>query len=281
MKAERNLRRCSRLGKRDRHCPRVIIGTFFAVAVWLVAGSCSGPPVSDSTVPESAEPSPSDPALQIAAQVMEALGGQQAWDRTRHIRFTFFGRRTHHWDKHSGDHRLEATEDGKHYVVLHNLKTRVGHAFMDGRELTGQQAEEWLDRAYSSWVNDTYWLLMPYKLRDPGVLLSYEGTETIDDTAYEVLHLQFEQVGLTPGDEYWAYIHPETRLMDRWAYRLESMEPDATPTAWRWEGWRPVGEIMLAPLRIRVEDGREAELSDLGVFDELPETVYGSPDPVS
>ncbi len=247
-----------------------------AAALLFLIAACAGQPGS-SEITES----PSDPALRLAQKVMDALGGKEAWDNTRHIRFTFFGRRTHHWDKRTGNHRLEGdSEDGQRYVVLQNIQTRAGDVYVDGVKLDGTDAEEWRDRAYRSWINDTYWLLMPYKLRDPGVLLSYEGTETVDGQPYEVLHLRFESVGLTPGDQYWAYVHPQSGLMERWAYRLERMEPDAPPTAWQWTGWTQFGNIKLAPHRIRVEDGFQAELGNIAVFSELPATVYTSPDPV-
>ena len=53
--------------------------------------------------PALAQPSAAD----VAGQVMQALGGKEAWDATHFLRFTFAGRRTHHWDKWSGNHRLE------------------------------------------------------------------------------------------------------------------------------------------------------------------------------
>ena len=112
---------------------------------------------------------------------MQALGGKEAWDNTHFLRFTFASRRTHHWDKWSGNHRIEGqTPEGQKYVVLHNLNTRQGEAWLDGKKAEGDAVKEWLDRAYAAWINDTYWLLMPYKLQDPGVNLTYEGTEQLD-----------------------------------------------------------------------------------------------------
>jgi hypothetical protein len=31
----------------------------------------------------------------------------------------------------------------------------------------------------SLWINDAYWLVMPWKLQDPGVTLSYVKTDTL------------------------------------------------------------------------------------------------------
>ena len=65
--------------------------------------------------PARGETAVSDPrAIEIADQVMTALGGRQGWDRLRCLRWTFEvavndtlrpGRR-HTWDKHTGWHRV-------------------------------------------------------------------------------------------------------------------------------------------------------------------------------
>jgi hypothetical protein len=224
-------------------------------------------------------------AADVANQVMKALGGKEAWDNTHYLRFTFAGRRTHHWDKWTGRHRVEGqTPEGKKYVVLENINTHQGEAWVDGKKVEGDELKTWLDRGYGAWVNDTYWLLMPYKLQDPGVNLTYAGTEQLDGNTYDKLHLSFGNVGLTPGDEYWAWINRDTHLMDRWAYLLQAAPGEqraAAPTPWRWQGWQRFGKIMLAPTRAQVEGDRKLELSDIAVFDTLPDSVFTSPDPVT
>jgi hypothetical protein len=220
-------------------------------------------------------------AKALAEQSLEAMGGRDGLAATRYFRFNFFGFRTHHWDSHSGDHRLEGkTREGESYVVLHNLNTRQGAAWLDGKELTGEKLDEWLKNAYGAWVNDTYWLLMPYKLLDPGVHLAYDGEETLDGVVYDKLLLTFDQVGLTPGDRYWAYLNRETGLMDRWAYVLQDWEEGREATQWLWTDWDRYGRILLSSRRFNPADEREALLSDLAVFDTLPEDVFTSPSPV-
>src|SRR5688572_3523051 len=97
--------------------------------------------------PAAAQPSAAN-AADIAGQVMQELGGKEAWDATHFIRFTFAGRRTHHWDKWSGRHRLEGqSPEGQKYVVLHDLNTRQGQVWLDGKKAEGDAAKEWLERA--------------------------------------------------------------------------------------------------------------------------------------
>lgn len=220
-------------------------------------------------------------ALEIAARVMESMGGQEAWDATRNLVFTFAVQdgdeiaveRTHFWDKWEQMHRVEGTSrDGQSFVVIENLDTKDGMAWLDGQRLEGDALRQWLDRAWSMWVNDTYWLLMPYKMRDPGVNLTWEGEETIGKTVYDKLHLSFERVGLTPGDQYWAWINRETGLMDQWAFILEGQKPPAR--VFTWEPWRPYDRLMLATDRVPAEGTRRIVFRDLAVPDRLPESIF-------
>lgn len=223
-------------------------------------------------------------AVELAQGVLEAMGGQQAWDATRFIRFNFFGFRLHHWDRHTGRHRFEGkTREGDTYLVLHNVNTREGTVRVNGEEVSGEDKAEWLERAYGAWINDTYWLVMPYKLLDPGVNLAYDGSETIDDTTFDKLKLTFEGVGLTPGDTYWAYVNRDSGLMERWAYFLENWEEGREPTHWQWLDWQRYGQVMLSSKRVNPdpENGRETMLSELAVFDHLPDSAFTSPDPVA
>jgi len=244
----------------------------------LAIGSPAPAPAQD----EPAAPAAADEAQALVARVMEALGGEKAWEATRYLHFRFAGRRTHWWDRYTGRHRLEGTnQEGQSYLVLHDVDDRgeTGRAWVEGEPAKGEAATELVKNAYAAWINDTYWLLAPYKLRDPWVTLSYDGRETVNGVTYDKLHLSFEGVGLTPGDQYWMYVHPETGLVDRWAYVLESQQPP--PTAWEWKGWRRYGPgILLADQRVQPEGGRELPLAPIEVPDELPDAVFESPEPV-
>ncbi|MEM6456214.1 MAG: DUF6503 family protein [Acidobacteriota bacterium] len=214
----------------------------------------------------------------LADRLMEALGGADAWAAARHVQFNFFGFRNHDWDRHTGDHRLEGfTREGQHYVVLHNIESREGGAWVDGEAQSGEELAEWLERAYGAWVNDVYWLAMPYKLKDPGVTLAYDGTETIDGVDYEKVKLSFEQVGLTPGDVYWAYLHPETGLMAYWAYFLQSWEADREPTRWAWTDWNEYAGVQLSTTRVGA-DGSARSLGPIAVSTEIADpAVFTDP----
>ena len=86
-------------------------------------------------------------AVSIAEQSMEAMGGKTNWDNTRYLRFTFFGSRTHHWDKWTGRYRLEGkSRDGSEsYIILMNLNTKQGKAYVNGKRLEGEELKKRLE----------------------------------------------------------------------------------------------------------------------------------------
>jgi hypothetical protein len=258
--------------------PRSPAAAPLAPGVVLLAVLLSAP-----APPAAADPPPADVdprAAAVADRAAAALGGAEAWDATRFISFHFAGRRAHVWDKATGRHRVEGTtRDGEPYVVLHNVVTREGRAWVGGEPAAGAQAAELLENAHAAWINDTYWLLMPYKLRDPGVVLRWDGEDEIDGVAYDRLALSFAQVGLTPGDRYWAWFNRETGLLDRWGYVLEDQPSDADPTLWLWQGWQRYGRIQLAPLRKQVGGDRTLDLAPIEVADRVPDAVFESPAP--
>jgi hypothetical protein len=142
-----------------------------------------------------------------------------------------------------------------------------------------------LKRAYGRFINDSYWLLMPWKLEDPGVKVESQGTTTIDGLDYDILHVSFENVGLTPGDQYWAFVNRKTHRMDRWAYFLQGDEGTASmdkATAWTWSDWRPSGGLMLASDRRQVggKEGERIYFPVLKVLDKVDDGVFASPEAV-
>ena len=202
--------------------------------------------------PAGAETAASDPkAVEIADQVMAALGGHERWDRLRVLRWTFEasvndtlrpGRR-HSWDKHTGWHRVEgATAAGQPYCYIENLNDSTGMAWVNGNRIEGDSLKKLMRRAHGAWINDSYWFLMPYKLRDPGVTLKYDG-EVKDSTGavHDRLALSFENVGFTPGDRYWVYVNRANHRVDRWEHLLQGAQPPPVP--WSWEGWEKHGDL--------------------------------------
>ncbi|MHC4948833.1 MAG: hypothetical protein ACYTG1_11310, partial [Planctomycetota bacterium] len=165
----------------------------------------------------------SDPeAIALADAIMEALGGRAAWDATRYLSWNFFGARRHVWDRHTGDVRIEGRlrrGGGQPYVILMNVRTGDGRVWRDGAAVEDPaELAEALAGGRRLWVNDSYWLVMPYKLKDDGVTLRSLGRRETDEGAADVLELTFRDVGVTPENRYEVHVDPESRLVTRWDF---------------------------------------------------------------
>lgn len=188
-------------------------------------------------------------AVEVAQAMMDAMGGQEAWNNARYIRYDFHVsnaegtrvNRAHLWDKWEGRYRYEfQNAEGAHTVVLFNVNSKEGTAVRDGEALAGEALTEAIDGAYKAYINDMYWLAMPWKWLDDGVSLKYLGEEEHAGKPCDVVELSFQSVGLTPGDTYRGYVDKESRMMIHWAYTLQS----GNEGAWDWE-YAKTGGIML------------------------------------
>ncbi len=187
----------------------------------------------------------SDPkAIQIADEVMAAMGGRKNWDDARYISWMFFGRRKHTWDKHTGDIRIESPGEKTTYLL--NINTLAGKVRRNGVvETNPDTLKMLLDDAKSFWINDAYWLVMPYKLKDSGVTLKYLGEgKTEAGAAADILQLTFEKVGKTPENMYHVFVDKTSRLVTQWSYFKNASDEKPGFTS-PWEGYQKHGNIML------------------------------------
>ncbi len=197
----------------------------------------------------------------LAAEVMNAVGGERAWnDRSWNLEFDFVlirdgkegARFSHGWNRTTNAYGVTGkTRDGKQWHVrFTDVIARQGSATLDGSPASDSLLSELLALGYGRFINDGYWLLMPFKLLDPGVNHWRQPDTVIDGSRYQVLRLSFGKVGLTPGDRYWLYIDPRTKLVQRWNFILEG----GGKGDFYWQDYTDYGGIKL-PLRRRSADG--------------------------
>lgn len=213
-------------------------------------------------------------AVLIADEVMKAMGGRQAWDNTRHLRWNFFGFRTLFWDKWTGDVRIEIPSSETR--ILLNINDDTGRVWRNGSEMTlPDSVAKYVQQGKSIWINDSYWLVMPYKLKDSGVTLTYLGTEETDSgSEADKLELRFRNVGVTPDNKYHIWIDKDIKLVTQWAY-FRQYDMESPNFKGPWTDYSRHGEILLS-------GGRgDRQISDIAVFRELPPSVYHSFDEVS
>ena len=196
-------------------------------------------------------------AIAIADEVMEAMGGRKAYDETRYLSWNFFGSRKHWWDKETGDIRIESQRDDfKAKMNIHSMK---GEIYKDGKMMTEPDSlSKYLTRAKNMWINDSYWLVMPFKLKDSGVTLNYLGEEKSDSLQADILELRFRGVGVTPENKYWVYVDKKNRLVNQWSF-FNTAKDSVPRFVMPWKDYNSYGGIKLSGDRGR------PKLSDISV----------------
>ena len=211
----------------------------------------------------------SDPAaIELADSIMMAVGGRKNWDATRFISWNFFGRRNLVWDKQDGRVRIESLPDSTIYLI--NVNTMEGRVQRKGLELTeADSLAKMLNHAKSIWINDSYWLVMPFKLKDSGVTLTYMGEDTlVNKKYYNVLQLKFDGVGDTPQNKYDLYVEVKEKLIKYWSYYSDTEQDTANWTR-PWDNYQRYGSILLSADR---SDGRGPK--NVKVDEQLPDELF-------
>ncbi len=113
---------------------------------------------------------------------------------------------------------------GDHKVIYHT-KSGKGIAYENGQELGDESAQKIIQKATAYFNNDSFWLISPFKLRDPGTQRSI-----VQIAGKPALMITYSSGGTTPGDSY-----------------LWILNEDYTPKAWKmWVSIIPVGGIEIS-----------------------------------
>jgi hypothetical protein len=209
------------------------------------------------------------PAWQVVDLIWEYMGGREAFAKARFVEFTFAvekkgeikSTRQHTWDRYSGDYVLEFkdTKTGDEWKVFFNVESKKGVALKNGTGVNEEENTRAIERAYGIFCNDTYWLLAPTKLQDPGARIQFighagrveaEGSEG----EFIVIYLFFDQeVGVTPGDKYWFNVRHSGQIAS-WRYVLEGGEEGE----WDWTDEKDCGMGIRLSVRKVSRDGDTA-----------------------
>jgi len=172
----------------------------------------------------------------LAMDLWKASGGEN-WSKIKEIDFNFVveqeGKQlfsaAHRWNVAAMTDAVKwKDKEGKDHDVTANLSKPA----TEGEEKT----------AFARWVNDSYWLLAPLKIRDKGVKVEAGGPKDLNGTSVETINLSFDSVGLTPTDRYVLYIDPQTKMPRAWDY----IPATGTGLQATWEKFQNFGGLNLA-----------------------------------
>lgn len=247
--------------------------------------------VAQEVGPDPAVSSEGDPSTQRPEAYLdrwiEAVGGMDGYGQLRTARFTLT---TELYDPETGRLKrarpryvtVARTEAGE----LARIERWEGDDFIqqgwDGERewatLNGEPLEpgdrDWDEVRYvASDVN--YWIALPYKLRDPGVFLHYDGT---DDEGRHVVRITFgENVG--DHQDTWRYFFEDDGV---WPVEVQYVEEGQTSVnRTRWEDIREVDGYVFVGRRVHFDDqGRVTKVlvtSDFEYDPEVDPAVFSTP----
>ena len=169
----------------------------------------------------------------LISRWIEAAGGDHVWNNVRDLRYTVttvwydsagkeVRRRPRYvWIKKTKDSfqvRVERTEAEGKYIQIWNARPS---ASLNGQLLpdTARAASEVQYVAGDL----TYWVGLPWKLRDPGVNLAYQEESNVD-----VVYVTFGAgVGMHDGDRYWYYWRDPGSALPTEVNYIEEGQPEA------------------------------------------------------
>ena len=258
------------------------------VGALLLVGAVawSGGPVWPST-----STAPSQPADEMAEALVDgwiaALGGMETYWKLRSATYTLT---TEIWDPDSGRFRrarpryvtiarLEAGEAARierwegNDFIQHGFDGVQEWAVMNGEALSPGDKD--YDEARYVSGDVFYWISLPFKLKDPGVVLHYDGT---DEEGRHQVRVTFGE-GVGDHSDTWFYVFEEGRAMPvSIGYREEGRENISRTY---WEDIQEVDGYIFTGRRVHVNaDGKIWKVlvtTDFVLNPEIDPAVFRSP----
>lgn len=159
---------------------------------------------------------PDNEAGQVVRKAIAFVGGWEAWQNKKS--FSFYKnitqvdsneqeiktqRQLHQYQIHPQfKARMSWEDNGNQYLIINN--GQEAKKYKNGEELTDEASK---NNAWNASFGSNYVISMPFKLTDPGVILSYEGMDTLaNQTVVHSLKVDYEKgAGSAGGMHSWRY----------------------------------------------------------------------------
>jgi len=188
--------------------------------------------ILNKALPSGAE---GDLAERITDEMLTALN-KPAYDSITYIEFTYVGKHHIKWDKEKNSVNVSW---GEQDIYLDLNQNKESYSLLEYK-------------AYEYFVNDTFWLIAPFKVRDNGVVRKY-----VDIKEGRGLLVTYTSGGVTPGDSY-LWILDENGFPKAW--RLWTSNVPVGGLELSWDGWIKMNDTWFSTLH-------EGSILDLTVTD--------------
>ena len=137
---------------------------------------------------------PTAAADEVAVKMLEALNFE-AYENTNYIEWTFANRHHYKWQKNE-DFCVVYWKDVQVDLLINTPE--LSTVIVDKDTLNTEVSIEYIDKAVDYFNNDSFWLVAPYKVFDPGTTRSLIPLENNK----QGLLISYASGGSTPGDSY-------------------------------------------------------------------------------
>lgn len=244
--------------------------TFLLLVFTAGCESDQAPPSARASGVDAApmERLPDDEAGTLVRRAIEYAGGWEAWENAQSLDYR---KTTVYFDEAGAEQ--ERVEQRHRYILHPTPMMRIEYED-DGRDVLlvndGDEAWKWIDEeratsdadrdhAWNSTFGSHYVMGMPFKLTDPGAVLTYAGRDTIDGTPVEAVRVEYEDgAGSAAGMHTWTYYFAadDARLI---ANHLRYGDGPTDYDLTQYEEIREIGGIRIPMRRVSYHSNAEAE----------------------
>ena len=191
-----------------------------------------------------------NPDADKLAQTILKTVKHEAYKNTRYIDWSFRGKRFYKWDKKL--HIIDVKWNDAR-VLLHPNNLTKSSVYLNGKEVSFNK--NLVNRALNFFNNDSFWLVAPHKLFEPGI---YRSIEMIDGK--EALHVKYSIGGTTPGDSY-IWTLDENYLPTSFQMYVQKMKKKGTYVSW--EDWTLTESGTLLPKNHIYLSGKKINMGEV------------------
>ncbi len=187
-------------------------------------------------------------ADELALKMLNSLN-YNAFNNAEKLEWSFRGVNHYSWEPQKNI--VTVTWDDNQ-VELNTKTPASSTVFKDGNQVKGQAATDAIEYAQSNFNNDSFWLVAPFKVMDPGTV-----REVVTDNGRDKLLVRYTSGGTTPGDVY-----------------LWTLDQDYRPESFKM--W-----VQIIPLDGIEAQWRKWQMTDAGFPLSMEKTIYGLEIPIT